>query len=87
MMINSDLESGALYGTKHSIEDTERFLSKKLKERRFVFDPEKLSIDKNEYNAVTIRLTYQDKITFLGIVLKDLEFQLDVTQRDVKQTL
>ena len=85
--INSDLKKAALYGTKHSIEDTERLLIKELKEKRFNFDPEKLSIDKNENNAVTIRLTYQDKISFFGIVLKELEFKLDVAERNVKEYL
>lgn len=86
-MIDTDLESGALYGTKHTIEDTQRFLIKKLKERRVDFDPENLYIDKNEYNTVKIRLIYQDRISFLGIVLKELEFQLDVTEKEVKEVL
>lgn len=86
-MIISDLENSAIYGTKHSIEETGSFLNKELKERDLIFDPENLSINKNEYNTVTIRLTYKDKIIFLGIVLKELEFKLDVTKKEVKTTL
>jgi hypothetical protein len=84
--INSDLEAAALYGTKHSIEDTQRFLSEKMKEGGYVFNPEKLHIDKDDYNTVSIRLTYQDKISFFGIVLKELEFTLDVTERNIKES-
>ena len=85
--ITSDLKKAALYGTKHSVEETQSFLNKELKERGLIFEPEKLSINKNEYNTVTIRLIYKDKIGFLGIVLKELEFKLDVTQTYVKAIL
>ena len=85
--INSDLERAALYGTKHSIEETRILLIKGLKERGLVFDPEKLQIDKNENKTVSIRLAYKDKISFFGIVLKELEFKLHVKERNVKEYL
>jgi hypothetical protein len=83
--INSDLKTAALYGTKHSIEDTQRFLSEKIKERGYVFDPAKLHIEKDEDKTVSIHFTYQDKIGFFGIVLKELEFTLDVTEENIKE--
>ena len=85
--INSDLEEAALYGTKHSIEDTQNFLDKKLKDSGLIFEPEKLSINKSEHNTVTIRLTYKDKMSFFSIVLKELEFKLEVKQMNVKDLL
>ena len=85
--INSDLEEAALYGTKHSIEETQNFLNKKLKDRGLIFEPEELSISKNEYDTVTIRLTYKDKMSFFGIVLKELEFKSEVKEMNVKEIL
>jgi len=83
--INADLKAAALYGTKHSIEETQRFFSEKMEERENVFDPTKLHIEKDENKTVSIKLTYKDKISFLGIVLKELEFTLDVTERYLKE--
>ena len=78
------MEEAALYGTKHSVADTQTLLSKKIEERGYVFDPENLYIEKDEDDTVKIDLTYQDKISFLGIVLKELEFTLDVTEEYIK---
>ena len=83
--IKSDLKAAVLYGTKHSIEDTSKFLSEKLKERGYDFDPEELHIEKDENNTVSISLTYQDEISFFGFILKKLEFSLDVTKRETKE--
>jgi len=84
-LITSDLEEAALYGTKHSIADTQKLISKKIEERGYVFYPENLSIEKDEDTTVTINLTYEDRISFIGIVLKDLEFTIDVTQKYIKE--
>lgn len=82
--IRSDLKKAALYGTKHSIEDTKIFLDKELEERRLNFNPEELHIEKDEYNTVLISLIYKDEISFLGIVLKELEFKLKEKEREAK---
>ena len=84
-LINSDLKAAALYGTKHSIEETQRFFNKKKGKRGFVYDPAKLHIAKDENKTVSIKLTYQDKISLFGIVLKELEFKLDVTKQYIKE--
>lgn len=83
--IKSDLETAALYGTKHSIEDTRKFLSEKVKERGYDFDPQVFYIEKDEDNTVSISLTYQDEISFFGFILKKLEFTLDVTKQETKE--
>jgi len=82
--IKSDLKAAALYGTKHSIEDTRKFISERAKERGYDFDPEEFHIEKDENNTVSIKLTYQDEIIFFGIFLKELEFILDVTEKETK---
>jgi hypothetical protein len=83
--IKSDLKEAALYGTKHSIEDTEKFLSEKLKERGYDFGPREFYIEKDENNKVSISLTYQDEISVFGLILKELEFTLDITKRETKE--
>ena len=82
--IKSDLKTAVLYGTKHSIEDTRKFLSEKVKERGYDFDPQEFHIEKDENNTVSISLTYQDEISFFGFILKKLEFTLDVTEQETK---
>ena len=83
--IKSDLKAAVLYGTKHSIEDTEKFLSEKIKERGYNFDPQEFYIEKDENNTVSISLTYQDEISFFGFILKKLEFALDMTERETEE--
>jgi len=83
--IKSDVKAAALYGTKHSIEDTEKFLSDKLKERGYNFDPREFYIEKDENNTVSINLTYQDEINVFGFILKELEFALDMTERETEK--
>ena len=84
-LINSDLKAAALYGTKHSIEETQRFFNTKMQKRGYVFDPAKLYIAKDENKTVSIKLTYKDKISLFGFVLKELEFKLNVTERYLKE--
>ncbi len=82
--IESDLEAAAIYGTKHSIEDARQFLTQKAKERGYHFDPRNLDIEKDNYNTVSITLTYQDSIRFLTLVLKELKFTVSVTKREAR---
>jgi hypothetical protein len=83
--IKSDLKATVLYGTKHSIEDTREILSEKVKERGYEFDPQEFHIEKDENNTVSIRLSYSDEISFFGFILKELEFTLDVTERETEE--
>jgi hypothetical protein len=83
--IKSDLETSALYGTKHSVEDTRKLLSKKLKERGYDFGPKDFHIEKDENKTVSINLTYQDEISFFGFILKELEFHLNVIQAETRE--
>jgi hypothetical protein len=84
-LITSDLETAAIYGTKHDIEDTQDLVREKMKERGYVFDSENLHIKKDEDNNVSISLTYQDNINFFGIVLKELKFTVNVNETYIKE--
>ena len=81
--INSELKKAALYGTKHSIQETHDLLVKNLKEKDLVYDPEKLSIEKNEHKTVSISLSYEDEIKIFGITLKKLQFDLSVKEKHI----
>ena len=71
-MIESDLTAAALHGTKSSIKDSRELLEEKLSERGVDFDPQDFHIEKDENKTVSIQITYSDKISFLGIILKEL---------------
>jgi len=83
--LTSDLEAAALYGTKHEIEETLELFSQKAKDRGYDIDPEKIHIDKDENKTVSIKWTYQDKISFFRIILKKFEFTLEVTKRETEE--
>jgi len=59
---------------------------KKDRRQGYCFDPENLDIDKDENNAVTIAFTYHDQISFFGMEIKELEFSLEVTEKNIKTT-
>ena len=84
-MIKSDLKAAALYGTKHSITDTRELIEEKLSERGVDFEPQDFHFEKDENNTVSISITYSDKIRFLGIMLKALQFTLEVTERETEE--
>ena len=83
--LTSEMEEAALYGTKHDIEETLEFFGQKAKDRGYDFDPEKIHIDKNENKTVSMKWTYQDKISFFSIVLKKYEFTIEVTKRETEE--
>ena len=67
-----------------SVETLEQF-TQEAKDRGYDIDPEDINIEKNEKNTVSIEWTYQDKISFFSIVLKKLEFTLEVTKRETEE--
>ena len=83
--MGSELEAAALYGTKNGILATRKFLIEKTEERGFDFDPDDITIEKDENNTVFISLTYTDEISILGITLKELEFTLEASARETEQ--
>ena len=83
--INYELKKEAIYGTKHSVGETRQLLTKALKEKGVNYDPDDLEITKDARDKVTISLDYEDSIHFFSIVLKKLEFKLNVKQKNVKE--
>ena len=84
-LIAADLKKAATYGTKHDMEEVHRMLSSDLKERGLIYDPDELHIEKSENNTVSISLKYEDKIGLFGIVLKKLEFELHVKEKNIEE--
>ena len=82
--MTSDLEAAALYGTKNGILATRKFLMEKTQERGFDFDPDDITIEKDEKNSVFISLTYTDEISFLGVPIKELEFTLEASAQETE---
>lgn len=83
--MGSDLEAAALYGTKNGILATRKFLMEKTEERGFDFDPDDITIEKDENNNVFISLDYTDEISFLGVTIKELEFSLEASAQETKE--
>ena len=82
--LGQDVETAAIYGTKNSVEETRRFLTKKMKEAGCDFTGEDFRIIKDKDNNVTISITYYDKIDVFGVILKELKFTLKKTVSEVK---
>ena len=82
--LGQDVETAAIYGTKNSVGETRRFLTKKMKEAGCDFTGEDFRIIKDKDNNVTISITYYDKIDVFGVILKELKFTLKKTVSEVK---
>ncbi|KPK30234.1 MAG: hypothetical protein AMK69_04045 [Nitrospira bacterium SG8_3] len=75
--LGKELENVCVYGTKNSVEDTKKFLSERMKEKRYDFSGDDFSIEKDEKNRVRISITYTDEISVLGKTLKELNFTVE----------
>ncbi len=83
--LGKELEKVCVYGTKNSVEDTRKYLRQKMKEKRYDFRGEDFFIKKDENNRVSISITYTDKISVLGVTLKELEFTVETTASEVEE--
>jgi hypothetical protein len=75
--LGKELEIAVIYGTKHSIQETRKFLGKKMKEEGYNFRGEDFTIEKDENNTVFIGITYTDEIRIFGVTLKELRFNVE----------
>ena len=82
--IGENVEKTAIYGTKHSIENTRRFLSDKIEEMGCYFNEEDLIIEKDE-DTIHISITYGDEINLFGKTLKQFQFSVKATEHEVKE--
>ena len=79
------LTTTAVYGTKHTIEDTMKFLDRSLKKKGYPFSSADFEIDKDENKTVTIHIKYTDDIKVFGKALKEIEFTVEETAYEVKE--
>ena len=84
--IGQDIEAAAIFGTKKSVSDTKGFLTRKMREAGRSFTGNDFKIAKDEKNNVTISLSYYDEIRVFGIKLTELEFTIEKTKSEVKET-
>ena len=82
--LEKELKTASIYGTKNSIEDTRKYLDKKMKDEGYWFKGQDVIIEKNENNTVSISITYNDEISIFGVTLKELEFTVEKTSSEVK---
>jgi len=85
--IGKELEVAAVYGTKHSIQDTRGFLIGRMKQSGYDFRPEDFEIEKDDKNRVTITLSYRDSVRVFGRNLKNLSFTVRKTVSEVKNVV
>jgi hypothetical protein len=82
--IGKEMDAAAIYGTKNSIRDTQKFLTDKMKESGYDFKEDDFHIEKSEDNRVTISVQYKDSIRVFGVVLKGLNLSVEKTASEVK---
>ena len=85
--LRKDMEAAAIYGTKHSLDQTVSFLNEKMKKEGQPFTAEDFEIEKDENNTVSIRIQYEDEIRAYGTTLKSLDFDVKVVAEEVKDIL
>ena len=81
--IGQDIEAAAIFGTKNSVSDTREFLTEKMRDAGHNFTGNDFKIAKDEKNNVTISLSYYDKISVFGIMLRELEFTVEKSKSEV----
>jgi hypothetical protein len=64
------VQTAAIFGTKNSINKTQKLLAQKCAEKGWSFTENDFVIEKNSAGDVTITLTYIDEIKIFGLTLK-----------------
>jgi hypothetical protein len=82
--IHRDMEAAAIYGTKHTKEQTLAFLMTKMRQEGRGFVERDFIIDKDPGKKVTITLHYLDRIGLFGFNLKDLHFTVTASATEIK---
>ena len=83
--IHRDIETAAIYGTKHGKEETLAFLAKKMREEGRSFTGQDFIMDKDRDKKVTITLHYTDQIGLFGLELKELHFTVTASATEIKE--
>ena len=83
-LLERQLETVAIYGTKHNIYKTREMLVKEIREAGYDFKEEDFIIEKDEDNSVSINISYINEISVFGMTLKELDFVVDARASEVK---
>ena len=83
--LGKELDRVSIYGTKHTIGQTEQFLNERMNVKGYGFSADDFSIEKDGNNNVSISITYDDAISVLGAVLWDLEFTVERKSHEIKE--
>jgi hypothetical protein len=84
--IGQNIEAAAIFGTKNSVGDTRGFLDRKMKEAGRSFAGDDFKIAKDERNSVTISISYFDEIRVFGLTVRELEFTIEKSKSEVRET-
>ena len=79
------LKTASSYGTKHTIDSTREYLTKKMKEKEYDFTGEDFEIEKDEHKTVTISINYTDEMRVFGLTLKEIEFTSVKTAYEIEK--
>ena len=85
--LTKDVESAAIYGTKHSISQIEDFLDEKNVEADRDISLEDFIIEKDDKNTVTIDVVYIDFIRIFGVEILELEFEIEATAHEIEEVI
>ena len=77
--LTKDIEAVAIYGTKKSIKDIKKRLDRVMIEESHGFVSNDFYIQKDKHRDVTIGIEYYDQISLFGLVIKELEIEVEVT--------
>jgi hypothetical protein len=84
--LGQDLKAAATYGTKHSVKDTRKHLSRMMEQEEYGFSGEDFYIEKDSNNDTTIGIVYDDEIRIFGFTIIELEMEVEETRSEIKAT-
>lgn len=83
--IQKEMETAAVYGTKHSEEATLELLLRKMRQEGYTFTEQDFIIDKDPNKKVIVTLHYTDRIGLFGVEFKKLPFTVTASATEIKE--
>lgn len=80
------METIAVFGTKHGLNETAELLMNKMREEGYRFNENDFIINKDEKNSVYINLAYSDEIKVFGKTLKQLDLTAEASARETRSS-
>ena len=84
--LGQDLQTAAIYGTKHSVGDTRKYLSRIMEDKGYGFSGEDFYIEQNANKDTTIGIVYDDEIRIFGATILEFELSAEKTHLFIKST-